>query len=309
MGATGTGSKDQSKMATEDNWKWDGLEINGYSTFNRLLRRDCTKANLMVAMNEAPEIADPPSPTANMFTVQPGKFYKAKQKHANILLKRSRNFEQIISIILSRLDAVLAQRIKYIADNRVQPAKIRIALILQNLSDLEGDNIVNTKRRLTERVGLPNGNDATKPENQAERDSQLGESLRLSNAAHYNKKQLGPRENDRSRDETRGREDYDGRCRLDAYRGRDRQNRPDNCTRQTDDRDRSRDYRSDISESDPRKLDHREEPRRSGVYDRIDKKTAQECYKRRIEGRRMREEAIDARAQGVERTSKGLRRG
>ena len=105
-------------MNTEDTWKWDGLEINGFAKFNRLLRIDCAKARLTAALNEAPGKADPPAPTADIFLMQPGTFYTATQKHNEIIEKRNESFEQVISITLSRLDTVPAQRIEYIACRR-----------------------------------------------------------------------------------------------------------------------------------------------------------------------------------------------
>ena len=123
----------------DKDWEWDGVIINGFAKFNRLIRQECQR-----------ELRNPSG------------LYTAKTKHDELIKRRKDEFEQVISIITARLDTVPAQQVDSISSSDTILPKNKIALILQKLeADFSGDNIVNKTKIENQMNSLPNGSDAT----------------------------------------------------------------------------------------------------------------------------------------------------
>jgi len=149
-------------MMNDKDWKWDGVIINGFAKFNRLIRQDCQRERVTGALDEPPGQPEPAGPTEQIFAGNPSGLYTAKTKHDELIKRRKDEFEQVIAIITARLDTVPAQRVDSISSSDTILPKNKIALILQKLEeDFAGDNIVNKTKIEKQMNSLPNGTDAT----------------------------------------------------------------------------------------------------------------------------------------------------
>jgi len=117
----------------DKDWKWDGVIINGFAKFNRLIRQDCQRERVTGALDEPPGQPEPAGPTEQIFAGNPSGLYTAKTKHDELIKRRKDEFEQVIAIITARLDTVPAQRVDSISSSDTILPKNKIALILQKL--------------------------------------------------------------------------------------------------------------------------------------------------------------------------------
>ena len=58
-------------MTNDKDWKWDGVIINGFAKFNRLIRQDCQRERVTGALDERSGQPEPAEPTEQIFAGNP----------------------------------------------------------------------------------------------------------------------------------------------------------------------------------------------------------------------------------------------
>ena len=69
----------------DKDWKWDGVIINGFAKFNRLIRQDCQRERVTGALDEPPGQPEPAGPTEQIFAGNPSGLYTARPSTMNSL--------------------------------------------------------------------------------------------------------------------------------------------------------------------------------------------------------------------------------